>query len=253
MLYTVSRCLGPLLLAYLLLTGCGGSSDDDTRRNSTSDLNGIYVGSFNNENGEFDLFAMIFEGLIFAYSESGQLQYAGTAQGRHADFFAIYGLFDSQGTHVANAEAQGLFVPHASIDANYLTTDFETGEIALTIDPLWKQAASLSRVAGTYVHTDGAYALTVTIDGTTGQLDGSDTDACLYTGQVLPPKAKRNLYIVDMTQSAGCRGEPEAVDILGYATLVDNDPNPDELFTLSLAEGTASNQEFMWTLHLLRQ
>lgn len=253
MMNTVNRCLGSLLLACLLVS-CGGSSDDDdSRRNATSALNGIYSGSFSNESGESDLFAMIFEGLIFAYSDSAQIQYAGTAQGQNTDFFAVYGLFDASGAHFANANAQGVFIPHESIDADYLTTDFEAGEIALNIDPLWKRPASLSRVAGTYMHSDGPYALTLTINALSGQLDGSDTDACLYSGQVLPPKSKRNLYIVEMTQAAACRGEPEAVDIVGYATLIEDDTNPDELFTLMLAEGTTTNDEFMWTLHLLRQ
>lgn len=242
------------LCCTALLSGCGGSGDDDDfRPDTTSRLNGVYSGSFSNDDGEFDLFAMAYEGLLFAYSDAAARQHGGTIQGRDDEVFVIYGLFDETGENFANAEAQGVFVPHESIDADYFTTEGEVGEIALDIDPVWDNPASFSLVGGAYTHTDGDYVLTVTIDEFDGTLDGSDTDGCFYDGVVLPPESDRNLYIVEMTQAAGCRGEPEEVDILGYATLFDNSPDPDELFTLVLAESTNSNDEFMLTLHLLRQ
>lgn len=78
----------------------------------------------------------------------------------------------------------------------------DSGSFAMTMSPMWERTASLAAVAGVYTRTtSNGYAMTMTIDAL-GQMTGSDSTGCVFSGTVTVPDPLHNLYGIDANVSS---------------------------------------------------
>jgi hypothetical protein len=78
----------------------------------------------------------------------------------------------------------------------------DAGSFNMARSPMWDRAASLSTVAGVYTRsTSNGYTMTMTL-GTNGQMMGSDSKGCVFSGTVSVPDPQHNLYHLDAQVSA---------------------------------------------------
>lgn len=79
------------------------------------------------------------------------------------------------------------------------------GFLAASNAAAWNRASSLATVAGSYSATfivgGTPYTPTLTIDGTSGAISGSDSTGCTYGGSVATPDTAHNDYTVSLTSS----------------------------------------------------
>jgi hypothetical protein len=87
----------------------------------------------------------------------------------------------------------------SSMMAGRFSGNGDAGTFNMTRSPMWSRSASLGTVAGTYTRTTSTgYAMTMTISAN-GQLTGSDSAGCTWSGTVGVPDASHNLYRMDAT------------------------------------------------------
>jgi hypothetical protein len=78
----------------------------------------------------------------------------------------------------------------------------DAGTFNMALNPMWDRSASLTTVAGVYTRsTASGYTMTMTL-GANGQLTGSDSKGCVFSGTVSVPDPQHNLYHLDAQVSA---------------------------------------------------
>jgi hypothetical protein len=78
----------------------------------------------------------------------------------------------------------------------------DAGTFSMTMSPMWNRPAALETVAGVYTRsTATGYTMTMTI-GANGQMSGSDSRGCVFTGTVSVPDATHNLYGIEADVSS---------------------------------------------------
>ena len=78
----------------------------------------------------------------------------------------------------------------------------DTGTFDMSMSGMWGRPAALATVAGVYTRTTSSgYAMTMSIDAH-GQMNGSDTRGCVFSGAVTVPDPRHNLYRMDAQVSA---------------------------------------------------
>lgn len=78
----------------------------------------------------------------------------------------------------------------------------DAGSFNMTMSPMWDRASSLDTVAGVYTRTtSNGYTMTLSMDAL-GQLTGSDSRGCVFSGTVTVPDPRHNLYGIDANVSS---------------------------------------------------
>jgi hypothetical protein len=78
----------------------------------------------------------------------------------------------------------------------------DVGTFSMSMSTMWNRPAAMETVAGVYTRSTAAgYTMTLTI-GANGQMSGSDSTGCVFTGTVAVPDAMHNLYAIDATVSS---------------------------------------------------
>jgi hypothetical protein len=78
----------------------------------------------------------------------------------------------------------------------------DAGTFNMALSPMWARSASLATVAGVYTRsTSSGYTMTMAL-GANGQLTGSDSKGCVFSGNVTVPDPQHNLYHIDAHVSA---------------------------------------------------
>ena len=126
-----------------------------------------------------------------------------TVQGTLAEYLGSVGrFFGTDG--IQNLELDG------TLDASGMFGDYtgedDEGRFNLNYDPNYENSSSLDLVAGVWSFTmasagGGVYTVTMTIDDN-GQLFGSDTPGCVFTGQVSIIESQYNAYRVAVVTSS---------------------------------------------------
>ena len=100
----------------------------------------------------------------------------------------------------------------------------DAGSFDMGLSHMWNRTASLGAVAGVYTRsTSDGYTMTMTMDAS-GQLHGSDSAGCVFTGTVTVPDPNHNMYALDaqVTSCGALDGHYQ-----GMGTLLDADAMQD--------------------------
>ena len=103
------------------------------------------------------------------------------------------------------------------------TTTGTQGELVLDMKYdafLTERPASLDLISGIWSYTNPYYTVALTIDAQ-GDLFGSDTDGCTFSGSLSIPHASINIYKITFSKS-GCDSTPSMSEGRGQALLMDS-------------------------------
>ena len=152
---------------------------------------------------------------------SGNLQLRGRISSVGSEIntaFSGLTLFDESG----NLSEVFYFVSGTVSAGSSLTAILSTGggrtlNLDLHYDVLYTRPASLQTIAGNWRYSISGYAIDWLI-AASGTLTGTDTNGCIYVGQVSVPNASHNLYQMDY-QITQCY--TNTVNVSGLAILDD--------------------------------
>jgi hypothetical protein len=110
------------------------------------------------------------------------------------------------------------WVTGTELDLEFATGTNIVPTLGATLDPLYGEASSLTRLAGTW--NDGGNTMTVNTDGTFVELQ---TSGCALNGVYTILDATHNLYGVSF-QLSGCTAPLDGIPFMGLAYVDDTDP-----------------------------
>lgn len=117
----------------------------------------------------------------------------------------------------------------ASIMSGQYSGSGDAGTFRMTLSPMWDRPAAMETVAGVYTRsTSNGYTMTLAID-TDGQMTGSDSRGCVFSGTVNVADPHHNLYAIDASLSS-C-GTLDG-NYQGLGTLLDADAMQDWMATM---------------------
>ena len=190
-----------LVVCTLLLSGCGGGGGSNDQYVPPGALTqGIWRGTVTLDGQNLGLLVGMIDDQSNAnlILQSGNLQLGGRIiicriQEINTDFSGLT-LFDESG----NASEVFYFVSGTVSAGSSLTAILSTGggrtlNLDLHYDVLYTRPASLPTIAGNWRYSDPGYTIDWQI-AASGTLTGTDTNGCLYVGQVSVPNASHNLY-----------------------------------------------------------
>lgn len=176
-------------------SGGGGGSSPSTEQS----MGGVWVGTASpiGGGGSIDMIGII--------SESGELHFLSEIEIDIGNVTTNGNTFSGNVTAYTTGATElgtvsGTFSPKASFSGTGVFGGTPTSNFAFTYDDSYERASSLALVSGTYSDTDGFYTETYTI-GSDGALNGSDTDGCVFNGQVSVIDARYNAYDITITIS----------------------------------------------------
>lgn len=193
-------------LLTLSLAACGGGGGDDapttTGGNDQQPVAkmpiGLWQGSVTADNEAFDVVGMI--------APSGEARFI-SSDGEQ-DRFTIVLDGSSYTADGVGYDIDGYFLGDVEITGTYTETEIsgtaevdsvEVSTFSLTLAEESAEGASLSTITGNYSDVNQSASIAIDADGV---LSGSDTDGCVYTGNVTVPEASVNVYSLSINVSS---------------------------------------------------
>lgn len=223
---------GAALLLSVLLAGCGGGGGSSTPA-ATADATGVWEGTLTQDGvGTYSVTGLITGGQLRFLSPDGNAIYEGTVSVTGSTLTASTSNYALDGGIFSTSTLTGTVVTASSISGTFTSSDGGRGSFSLSYDPITTRGSSLATLTANWFVTDGVYSMSIPIDAT-GAINGSDSDGCVYTGQVNIIDPAVNIYGVSLTASA-CGLYNGAYS--GYAVVADDTGMNDILvFTVSNA------------------
>lgn len=190
-----------LSAASLIMTACGGGGDSSTNNKKAPEnpeMDGIYFGQGFEENfGSFEFITFVQDGQLIAISDTG-VGYRGalTINDAQNTYTTRLRLYDFDGSRFDDATTQGTFISRNSFTGSYSRTSGFSGDFrAAYAAEAYEQPSSIEKVAGIWSSTNTIASNSVTINAN-GEVFGTDSDGCIYSGEISTPNTSRNLYKV---------------------------------------------------------
>lgn len=215
-----------LIGVFAVLDSC--SDSDDETPVLDDDINGIWldanhgIGIISNYGWDVNVVKLVNDRLY------GDTQLRGRILSRSGEVYdSFLSLFRDNGdlAYVYYMVGNGSVVPKEKISVIYENT--YVGELALDMQYdsyLTERPASLELVGGIWSYTNDAYTISMTIDEE-GNIFGSDTYGCTYSGDTSIPNPSINIYRINFIIS-GCLSMPAGK---GQAILMDTATQNDTL------------------------
>ncbi len=259
------HCSGVLFLGALLLAGCRftngwgivaqGPGEPGTTDSGTPSVDGIWTGTLAlaDDGGTHDAIAAVWDGKLLAVSPDGDAAFAGaaappaaaaTVAGADLAEGEVRG-YDAAGVAQEVGILTGTVTAAESLTATVADTGRD-GELDLAYDGLVERGTGLSQFEGSWSRTRDGETLTLTVSvGTRFTIEGSSTNGCTFSGQLLLLRSDRNLYRLELT-AENCGDDDGSYTGLSY---LDPDASPQEW--VALAE--RDEQDRFWWARLDRQ
>lgn len=207
--------------ALVLLTACGGGGGSTSTQN---ELGGIWTGTATlTDTTTLDSIGLVSEaGQIFFLTGSDLS--IGTVSTSGSNFTGSLTEYYSAGGFASGTIA-GTFTARTSLSGAATFNSVQTSTFNFNYENIHERDSSFATISGTYSLTSGTYTETYTVD-TDGVITGSDTDGCVFNGQVSLPNTDYNIYGVSVTAS-NC-GDANGT-YTGLAALVDDTTTNDTL------------------------
>lgn len=197
-----------------VLCACGGGSGGGSTPNAVA--TGIWQGTMSIDEVEgLEIIGLVVGAEMRFVSLDANAAYAGLGSINGNDFTAEATGYDLDSGVNWTSEISGTISTGESISATY-TGNGQTGAVELAYDPLSNRGSSFEKITGTWFVTDGSNSLALTV--TDGEIDGSDTDGCVYSGSISFPDADVNIYSMELEVSS-CGEDNGAYE--GFAVLGD--------------------------------
>lgn len=241
--------LSLIIGAAVALHSC--SDSDDEAPVLDDDINGIWidpnhgVGIISNYGWDVNIVKLLNSRLY------GDTQLRGRILSRSGEIYdSILSLFRETGdlAYVYYMVSNGTVVPKEKISAIY--ENAYVGELTLDMQYdsfLTERPASLDLIGGIWGYTDGTYTITISIDAE-GNIFGSDTDGCTYSGDTTISDPSINIYRVNFNISV-CMSMPAGK---GQAILMDTTTQNDTLL-LAVTGKIAALSTKSFVKRLIRQ
>lgn len=195
-----------VLAISFFISACGGdgsdsSSSNDSPQIDTRQVNGIYLGQGEEVGfGSYTIVALVNNGQIQAVSDTGVI-YGGPVRLQEGDRFSssltLYDEFDNR--RFGTASLGGNYVSERLLYGDYNSSSGAKGSFDLTYIPeIYERSASLDMISGTWMVNNVSASSSVTFDSN-GGIFGTDSDGCVFSGRLVVPDDKRNLYQVSLT------------------------------------------------------
>ena len=207
-------CAGALVCAFLLM-GCGGSSNDNDSVVRPDSTIGVWFGQTAKvDDGLEDVvIAVSSEGKTIVFSEFSRdtlIAHGSISENTFtSDDTMLYPKegMTRHGTMQITANGDTL---EGSAIVSGLTLDFSANKVGATED------VSLTDIAGNYSSSwsDGAYTRSFAIDNE-GEISGSDTNGCVYSGSVEPVSGVSSLFNITI-KAETCFEDFEYEGLLAY-------------------------------------
>lgn len=237
------------VLCALLLSGCDGGGDSNNQYVSPGALTqGIWRGTATLDGQNIGLLV----GMIDDQGNANLILYSGDSQlgGRISssgseinNSFSYLSSFDESG----NVGDVFYFVSGSVSAGSTLTASLSTRgsrmlNLDLHYDVLYTRPASLPTISGNWRHSLSGYTINWQI-AASGALSGTDTNGCIYVGQVSVPNVQHNLYQMRY-QIMGCY--TNTVNVSGLDILDDTLAASDTLLSAGTgAVGLLNNDSFV--------
>lgn len=248
-----------LLLTLSIMSACGGGGDSSSQSAlATQRIAGIWIGTFTSNvvSSTFDVTGIIAESGIgrFASTSTGA-QYSGVISvngmgvngisfSATVNAYAPFGEVFPDGSRVGIVGISGAATPRGAMSGTYSGVG-DSGTFSLTYSGLYERPSSLSSVAGTWsgIVSSGDNN-TITVDSS-GNITGSSTSGCIYSGNVGIIDPFYNAYSVNLSLNNNCGFGSGNYN--GFAALTDTSIPNDTLLI------EVSNPSFSFVASLRRQ
>jgi hypothetical protein len=241
------------LAVCLLISACGSGGGGDTGSSSSppQSIAGIWTGTFTSNvlHTAYGVGGLITESGTARFANTSLLsQYGGQATVNGGSFtsaataYAPYGGTLPDGSTVGPVSISGTFTEKGVMSGSYSGAG-DSGTFYLTYSSLFDRPSSLSAIAGTWTASAAGYANTLMIDSG-GNITGSSTSGCTYSGNVGVIDSTHNLYSLTLT-IGNCGGRDGSYS--GLAALTDVNATNDS-FLISV-----SNASYSYVSTVMRQ
>jgi hypothetical protein len=211
-------------LCALLLSGCNGGGDSSNQYVPPGALTqGIWRGTAALDGQDIGLLV----GMIDDQGNANLILYSGDSQLRGSissigseinNSFSYLSSFDESGDmSEAFYFVSGSVSAGSTLTASLSTSGSRMLNLDLHYDILYTRPASLPTISGNWRYSLSGYTINWQI-AASGTLSGTDTNGCIYVGQVSVPNASHNLYQLRY-QIEGCYAY--TVNVSGLAILDD--------------------------------
>tara|TARA_R110002072_G_C7958528_1_gene533739 strand:- start:1117 stop:1839 length:723 start_codon:yes stop_codon:yes gene_type:complete len=206
----------------VLLTACGGSGGSSSTEN---ELGGIWTGTVTlTDTTELGAIGLASEAGKIFFLSGGDLSIGNVATSG-TNFTGSLIEYYADGGNSASGSISGTFAARTSLTGSATFNSVQTSTFSFNYESIHERDSSFATISGTYSLTDGGYTETYTVDAD-GLITGSDTDGCVFNGQISLPDTNYNIYGVNITAS-NC-GDANGV-YSGLAALVDDTTTNDTL------------------------
>lgn len=198
----------PITVFILSLISCGGGGGGDGATAGgkvigNASITGYYEGTIAiNGGGSLAAQALISGSQVVVYTKDGSYVFQGNLSVNGNSLTGGLSLFVN-GTAAGLATLNGTVKQGVSITSTFSSSS-TSGNLSLSFSSDSNQTASVSAIVGTWSETDGADTITVTIQAN-GDVNGSDTDGCVYNGSSAVPQSNMNIYTLTINLSS-CGG-----------------------------------------------
>lgn len=146
------------------------------------------------------------------------------------------------GSHVGVVNISGTFTPKVTLNGTYNGVG-DSGTFFLNYSSLYERPSSLEVIAGKWSGSVSGYLNTITIDSS-GNITGSSTSGCTYSGNISIIDSSYNAYIVNLNIN-NCESQNGLYT--GLAALADTSVANDTLLA------SVSNSSYSYVALLIRQ
>lgn len=228
----------------LIACGGGGGGTPATDTTATQSASGIWRGTVTSviDGTAYDAVGLITEsGEVIFFTEDGEqtlgsITVDGNEFNANLTSYAPLGTLYSQNNSGSIAgTASGTVTEKSSLSGNASYSGSVTSKFTFSYDSIYERNSSLSLVAGTYSDTDGSgYTETYSIDSL-GNISGSDSNGCQFSGRIQILDSNYNVYRITLTVT-NCGAANDAYS--GLATLLDDNGKKNDTLAASFSGTT---------------
>ena len=238
-----------ILLISLTLIACGGGGGETATTDTSSDTatqsaSGIWRGTVTSviDGNSYESIGLITEaGEVRFITDDGEqtlgnVTVDGSTFNASLTSYAPMGsVFTQNNSTILSGTASGTVKEKSSLSGSANYSGSVTSTFTFTYDSIYERDSSLSVIAGVYSDSDGSgYTETYSIDSL-GNISGSDSDGCQFSGRIQILNSNFNVYRINLTVT-NCG---EANDTYsGLATLLDENGSTNDTLAVSFSGTT---------------
>ncbi len=234
------------MLFSTVLLACGGggggeATDTTTNSTATQSAGGIWRGTVTSviNGATYKAIGLITEtGEIRFLTDDGEQTLGnvtvdgGAFNASLTSYAPIGTVFAQNNSSVISGTALGTVAEKSSLSGTTSYSGSVTSTFTFSYDSIYERNSSLSSVAGTYSDTDGfGYTETYSIDSL-GNISGSDTNGCQFSGRIQILDSNYNVYRINLTVT-NCSVANDTYS--GLATLLDENGSANDTLAASFS------------------